>query len=399
MGTDNYLLDSWNVTGTNYEEFIEEYTLLRHRTGYTRMRSSDDVIYKPLFRNKENVIQGYIVSHDTLEDLKCGDYSILSRETFTSTVPIVRTLISESMIGNRLLIAVPRFDNKPLTMFLSENCIDGLLQIAKIEGWQAHNCKEVSRNIFLSESLLKQAPYTYVHRKQAGYTKIFGIFTARREPRMLADIPSILEESGIKKYFRLRSYKIANLKTSILLDMPLFPNIDGLIPGIIISDSDTGTIPFTVQNVFYTDNQDYVIIRERKLDSKKKLTKDDYVSLLIKCADPYIYDFALDMLKALPERLIISKEMLINGISDLTARRFSTFAKYGVLDGEKKDVVLSLFNMANIFKRENLCIDDGSLTRIRREIPELLFDFVKGVAHPYGINKDHNSYEIQKKVI
>ncbi|MBU5469913.1 hypothetical protein KQI85_05975 [Falcatimonas sp. MSJ-15] len=144
----------------------------------------------------------------------------------------------------------------------------------------------------------------FVYRKVGGTIKLFSVFS-EYYPRSKQDIliTAMKHPDFPFKDFVFKEFKITNFLTQAIFIKPDADTDTGIVPGIIILNSDVGCSYFTVRNVFFI-NGSYVVQSEESAKHSSRLNSDRILDMFAAARKKLDMSDFIDKMKSLKEAYI-----------------------------------------------------------------------------------------------
>ena len=313
MANENVLLDSYCAQGTDINAFYDNLQQMADRTYISSVYGRDTAF---LSAYSGNNLKGYsgtdisqtipfrYISQEAVRNFQSNNTMInigfLKKGTYNDDV------VAETIDKTGLVICVDKLDKDvyvtPEKMFVSTNCLKTITQRAAISGNTIFGEKSVFRDMLLASSIFnRNERMKFVYRKAGRTTKLFSVFS-EYYPRSKQDIliTAMKHPDFPFKDFVFKEFKITNFLTQAVFVKPDADTDTGIVPGVIILNSDVGCSYFTVRNVFFI-NDSYVIQSEESAKHSSSLTSDKMLDMFATARKKLDMSDFIDKMKSLKE--------------------------------------------------------------------------------------------------
>jgi hypothetical protein len=327
------LKDNWEMSGKNFDEFVEVVSELTRITKHRKTSTAEINLLLPGYVNK-NVARMQILEHSVLNSFE-STMSIEVENDFRLEKDYDKELYDESTTQTGFMLLE---HGQPF--YISRNALPSIYARASIGG-DGMYAPSLARNVFLGHSLYKKGigecgngrhearrtfanpddqNCTLVYREIKDgshvYRKIFFVPTEKYSPVPLMVVPEIAERICDDDVMGEPEVKYWFVNHDLVETCIVFPEIaeetadayknlpDQVLPGIMLRSSDTGKSCVDVKAVAFIGKSRHYITLETK---KRKHTGDVDVDCLVEEANEVI----LENVRTLPSLLASMTENVI----------------------------------------------------------------------------------------
>ena len=175
---------------------------------------------------------------------------------------------------------------------VSELCLQTLLQRCAVSGEMTFNRQNFYRNAHLADALFARGEYIMmVYREVGGIKKAFAALTTGYQyvpQELLCQIFDTIRKEGILGYADVKHWLMDQNFTNLYVEFPDMQEdflsmskgmVEGVIPGIVLMTSDTGSCSVICRSTFRKEGSKYyVILDEIAKKHTKGLCKEDVLT-------------------------------------------------------------------------------------------------------------------------
>lgn len=239
---DNVLLDTFCKKGSDLDEFYALIASMDARTRFVRLKSGDLQLLSIVSDSDTHIYCHRLMpdteqSFDSIKTLRKLDKAKLRAKGVSDE--LMREIVSTGLL----------FYNGQSIMLTSPNIMSGLWAFGVKGSFLDTPC--LARDMVIARQFSTDKECTLVTREAASTKKAFAILGGRFNglpQSIILDIIDVIEDTGEMGQRICREWQINNFTSSVHVEFPqkgeelrtIYGIADELIPGILISSSDTG---------------------------------------------------------------------------------------------------------------------------------------------------------------
>lgn len=273
MVTKKMLTDNYKATGRDMTGFIRNVKNFSDATEVLSVRGSEITLLSlctiPRYQLEGKTVF-YILSKENVESFI--DFGERLKLGSLDNEEIGEDLLEELKNGTKMLFT---YDGEKYIM--AKSAVVTLSQRVGVGGDTTVNRNNLVRDLHMADALFsKNEPVNFVYRYTENINKVFasfsGDFVLNKQDhvlKVLSDIRFPFHE------YAVRRYHVNNYISEIECDLP--SRYEGIIPGFMIKNSDTGNSSFIVRSTCRTGNS-YAILSESILRHDKNFTYEKLIN-------------------------------------------------------------------------------------------------------------------------
>lgn len=279
------LLDNHFVTGDGEEEFFQYIDEQIHDTNVCKIHNVNMTILSFKRKTQDGKYVFFEINEETLNALNNGVYKEFPLKVFVPKSDVERDLFEETRIYTGMMILYQGY-----VFFLSRGALGQLPEKAGIRGPHVL-CKSFARDLFIADGLFnptkrlgEDAMSILVYRTTEingiKIRKIFAVMGKKYVPSSLKGVKNIVMDLLKRKSFgkaKIVGWRFTQDYTTVRIEFPEYadkiaskanvtlPNGDRMIPGLMITDSDSGKSSLAIAPTYRMEGQDSFVTLESKM--------------------------------------------------------------------------------------------------------------------------------------